>query len=236
MKPLFFLFVLLINLQVQAADLSLRNMHLNTNKLPKKVLLISPEIYVNEVSMGGVPERIEAWSEKAKGNVMDAIDAQIDANGVFQTIALPQGLSDAQLDNLDEHIALFDLVAGSAVSYGRGKAPGWHHKRNVFDYTLGDGLNELGNAIDVDAALFVIGQDYISSGGRKAARVFAALLGVILPPSPTFLAVALVDLHSGDILWMSYDVALDTQDLRKPEDVNEMLQDLFDSYPMRGNG
>lgn len=216
-----------------SADTSIKKAHLDLGSLPKRIVLIEPEIYVKELSVGGVAEKVDEWSVKAKNNVRSALAAQISSRHLFDKLELPENLSPEEIALLDEHVALYDVVGSNAFYYGRAEFDAWQHKRTEFDYTLGSGLKTLADKSGADAALFIVGEDYISTGGRKAARVFAAMFGVVLPPSPTFLSAALVDLRSGDILWMNYGFAMDSKDLRIAEDVNKMMNEMFLNYPGR---
>jgi hypothetical protein len=232
-KTLFMMLFVLMTPLAWSADTSIKNSHLDLNNLPKKILLIEPEIYVKELSAGGVAEKVDAWCTQAKTNVRNALDGQISSKRLFDKLELPQELAAEELASIEEHVALYDVVGFNAFYFGRAEFDGWKHKKTEFDYTLGAGLKVLAEKTGADAALFIVGEDYISSGGRKAARVFAALFGVVLPASPTFLSAALVDLKTGDILWMNYGTALDSKDLRNPEDVNKMLNEMFVNYPGR---
>jgi hypothetical protein len=234
MKKNLIAFILLFASSVAwSADTSIKKAHLDVSSMPKKILLIEPEIYVKELSVGGVAEKVDEWSVQANKNVRSALAYQISARRLFDKLDLPESLSAEEVASLDEHVALYDVVGFNAFYYGRAEFDAWKHKRTEFDYTLGSGLKVLGEKTGADAALFIVGEDYISSGGRKAARVFAALFGVVIPASPTFLSAALVDLKTGDILWMNYGTALDSKDLRKPEDVNKMMNEMFLNYPGR---
>ncbi len=225
--------IFFLTFNVYAADLSFKSSNLDLSNLPKKVLFIKPEIYVKELSVGGVAERVEEWSDTARDNVISAIDQQIQNNHLFEKTVIPENFDETALDTLDEHVALYDVVGFNAFYFGRAKLKGWEHKKDEFDYTLGKGLTSIAQKTGADAALFIVGEDHISSGGRKAARIFAALLGIALPASPTFLSVGLVDLKTGDLLWMNYGTALDSKDLRKPEDVKKMLDEMMLYYPGR---
>jgi hypothetical protein len=211
----------------------MKSAHLDLNNLPKKILLVDPEILVKELSVGGVAEKVDDWSSQAKKNVITALDSQISIKHLFDRQEIPKDLTEEELSSLDEHVALYDVVGFNAFYFGRAQFDAWKHKKTEFDYTLGEGLKSLGEKTGADAVLFIVGEDYISSGGRKAARFFAALMGVAIPGSPTFLSAGLIDLKTGDLLWMNYGVAIDSKDLRKPEDVNKMIEDMFLSYPGR---
>ena len=85
--------------------------------------------------------------------------------------------------------------------------------------------------------MFVVGADNISSGGRKAAMVataiFAALIGVYVVPvgAPAFVSTGVVDLESGDILWLNYDLSVGSRDLRDAGDAAKMVSNIFDEFP-----
>jgi hypothetical protein len=200
--------------------------------LPQKVLLLPPDIRVNEVSAGGVVEKVDAWSEQAQDNLVRALDAYLKANPLFDPVPAP-ALQEPAKSTVEQHTALYDLVAGSALRYGRSTDPAWVHKSKEFDYTLGPGLKFLAEETGAHAALFVIGQDYVATEGRKVARVVGALFGVALAPSPTFVSAGVVDLETGNLLWFTYDFGVDRFDLRRPADVDQVIGDLFKEYPRR---
>lgn len=233
MKRLLPLFLFFLSFHVIATDEGLRHVHLDLNNLPNKVLVIAPDIDVKELSVGGVSEPVEDWSNQARANVKAALDSQLSAQPLFEKLSLPTNMTLVETDNLDEHVALYDLVAGSAFQFANGISPAWKHKKDSFDYTIGPGLSGLVEKTGAEAALIIVGEDYISSSGRKAARVFAALMGIGLPGAGTFLTAGLVDLHTGDLLWMNYDIRIDTIDLRDPEDAKAMFDDLMRSFPGR---
>lgn len=233
-NKLVFLLLVLASSLAWSADNSVKSAALDLNNLPHKIVLVDPEVIVKELSAGGVDEKMDEWSKQAKTNINNALNNQIASKHLFDKIDQPQDLPAEQQAALEEHVALYDVVGFNAFYFGKSQFDAWKHKKGEFDYTLGNGLKGLADKTGADAALFIVGEDYVSSGGRKAARLFAAVFGVILPASPTFLSVGLVDLKTGNLLWMNYAVAADTKDLRKPEDVNAMMDDLFLQYPGRG--
>lgn len=221
---------LLITGKASAADHVATGSTLDLAHLPQRVVLIEPRLDVKELSVGGVSERVDAWSDQAKANVISGLNKHLASDKLFEVLEMPQFAS-IDRSQLDEHVALYDVVGFNAIYFGRSQFSAWQHKKQEFDYTLGQGLAFLAEKTGADAALFVVGEDYISSGGRKAARLAAALLGYILPPSPTFLSMGLIDLKTGNILWMNYALAMDSKDMRKSEDVESLLTDLFKRYP-----
>lgn len=72
-------------------------------------------------------------------------------------------------------------------NFGRGTQAAWAHKHHEFDYTVGPGLAFLRDETGADAALIVLGTDFISSAGRKAAFFSRLALGVIMPLGQAFM-------------------------------------------------
>jgi len=201
----------------------------NLDARPKKVVLLPPQVFVFELSAGGVATRMADWEATAKDNLVTAATRLAQGAGLFEVVSTPT-LSPADLDQLEAHIGLYDRVAQSVFVYGRGEQDAWAHKKHEFDYTVGPGLAFLREHTGADAALIVLGSDFISSGERKAAFVVGLLLGVALPLGQSFITTGLVDLNTGDVQWMSFDSSA-SLDTRKPADVDEILRALYQTYP-----
>jgi hypothetical protein len=83
---------------------------------------------------------------------------------------------------------------------------------------------------DADAAILVAGDDIVSSSGRKAAVVFAAILGVGLATGQSVALTSMVDLATGNLLWMHFDQSL-TKDLKDYVSAKQMMTEIIDRYP-----
>src|SRR5512139_3183229 len=201
----------------------------NLEARPKKVVLLPPQVFVYELSAGGVPSRMTDWEATARDNLIAAASRLARDSGLFEVMPTPQ-LGPAELDQLDAHIGLYDRVAQSVFVYGRGEQSAWAHKKYEFDYTVGPGLAFLREQTGADAALIVLGSDFISSGERKAAFVVGLLLGVALPLGQSFVTAGLVDLKTGDVQWMSFDTSA-SMDTRDPADVDDLMRALYQTYP-----
>lgn len=196
---------------------------------PRKVVLLPPQIFVYELSAGGVPTRMGDWESTARANLTHAATREAASLGIFDVIAAP-ALDPAEEETLDAHIGLYDRVAQSVFIYGRGEQSAWAHKKHEFDYTLGPGLAFLRERTGADAALIVLGADYISSGGRKAAFIAGLALGILMPLGQSFVAAGVVDLKTGDVAWMGFD-ASSSLDTRKPADMDGLLRALYQTWP-----
>lgn len=197
---------------------------------PKKVLLLPADIDVMEISAGGVPEKVEAWSKQAKSNIKQSLHKTIGAGQNFELIELPE-MAASEKEVLEQYLAFYGVVGGDAFVFGRSPDPAWQHKTKNFDYTLGNGLRFLKQRTGADTALFVVGSDQISTGGRKAAMVLGAMLGMTIPVGMTFVSVGLVDLDSGDILWLNYDFGGGDWDIRDQADTDKLIANIFRDYP-----
>lgn len=105
----------------------------------EKVVLLPPQMFVFELSAGGVPTRMADWEAAARANLVAAATRQAHDSGLFERVPT-HSLALAELDRLDAHIGLYDRVAQSVFVYGRGEQSAWAHKKNEFDYTVGPGL------------------------------------------------------------------------------------------------
>lgn len=202
-------------------------------RAPKKVVLLPADITVGEMSAGGVVERVDDWSKQANAAVNAAIRTHISTRNDLQLVEVA-GLSNDDLARVEQHRALYDQVAGAAFIYN---GPGWEHKRERFDYTLGNGLRFLKQKTGADAAIFVIGNDRISTGGRKALAFLGAAFGVGIQVGYSFLTAGIVDLNTGDVLWLDYAVkpedplGLFSKDMRQAAGAQAMVSNIFRNYP-----
>lgn len=212
-------------------DHSLKHKNLGaggTRELPKKVLFIAPDVRIKEISAGGMVEEVPEWTQQSNSHVRSSFTSI--ARELELAVIAPPTLPAANQEVVDQHIALYDLVAGNAFHAVTHVDPAWTHKRQAFDYTLGPGLSFLGTDSGADAALFIVGADFVSTSGRKAAMVIGALFGVAIPMGFTYLTAGVVDLASGDLLWLSYEIDPSTN-LRESKEADNLMRKLFAKYP-----
>jgi hypothetical protein len=202
----------------------------NDSTLPKKVVVLPVSISVEEVTAGDVMEEVPEWSEEASRNVFESVSDAIRENAGLEEVSVPD-LSDKTDDVVDEHMALYKLVVNTALDTG------WEHKIRRFDYGIGPGLAALQRETGADAAVLVYGEDYVSTAGRKAKAVAANIpvVNIFSGPAPTlghsFIHIGIVDLKTGDLLWMNSDFRKGTTSLRSREDTDNIVGTIFDWYP-----
>ena len=204
-------------------------------RMPRKMLLLPADIRVHEISAGGVVEKVDDWTISASNHAMKSVREIAGSKNLFEPKEVP-ALADSDKQVLDQHLALYELVAASADFSKSGPFAPWRERAKNFDYTLGPGLRELAERSDLDAAVIVIGSDYISSSGRKATMALgilaAALTGVAVIPvgGTAYVSVGVVDLKSGNLLWFATSRG-QTDDLRQEQQVRAVLEKLFTGYP-----
>lgn len=196
---------------------------------PRKVVLLPPQVFVYELSAGGVPTRMADWERVARGNVNAAAIRLARESGLFEVIPAPALAGEAR-ERLEAHIGLYERVALSVFNFGRGTQGAWAHKQQEFDYTLGPGLAFLREATGADAALIVLGADFISSAGRRAAFIAGLALGVVMPLGQAFMTAGIVDLESGDVQWMGFDSSA-RLDTRQADDMEALMRDFYRTWP-----
>ncbi|BAU49130.1 hypothetical protein SVA_2582 [Sulfurifustis variabilis] len=198
--------------------------------LPRKVVVLPVAVEVVEVSAGGVEEEVPDWSKEASQSVFRALSAAIRKQPGLTEIAAPR-FSGASADNLDEHMALYKLVVNTASKIG------WEHKIRRFDYGIGPGLRAIAAQTGADAAIMVYGRDHTSTAGRKARAVAGhiPILNMFTGPAPqlghSFIHIGMVDLRTGDLLWMNSEYREGSTNLRDPGDAAKMVNEIFEWYP-----
>lgn len=202
---------------------------LTQEQRPKKVLLLPPQMFVAEMSAGGVIQKQDDWTRQASENLLAATEAYARESGRFETLRMPELTAD-EAEIVESHIGLYDRVAAAIHAYGQGKDSGWEQKKIEWDYTLGDGLAFLREKTGADSALIFVGADIISTGGRKAAFTVGLLIGIAIPLGQSFITVGLADLKTGEIHWLSYDQSM-SMDSREAAEVQNLVRDFFKTYP-----
>jgi len=196
-----------------------------------KVVLIPIKVEVKESGIGSL-EKLPERSDKATKIVMDELRSAFAANGNIELIDYVPS-DDSTQTLLDEHIGLYQRVAGSAenIQY---MGPAWK-SRSEYDYTVGEGLSFVSEATDADIALFVYGEDIVSSGGKKALAVLAMIGGIgVNPGGIAVLHVGLVDIKTGHLLW-SNSSASQGLSLDNNNSVKKALVDILQSSPISKN-
>jgi len=202
----------------------------DANSLPKKVVVLPANIKVYEVTAGDVSEEVPQWSAEVGKNVLKALSETIKSDKSLSEVGLPN-LAPVSAAVVDEHIALYKLVTDTAVSTQL------DHKIRRFDFSIGPGLAMLQRETGADAAIMVYGRDYVSTAGRKAKAVLGniPIVGAFTGPPPalgrSWVGIGVIDLRTGDLLWLNNETRGSTSNLRDAGDAKDIIRSIFDWYP-----
>jgi hypothetical protein len=204
-----------------------------------RLLVMRPDVNVNALTTGGMPQPRADWTEQARANIIEALRAeQARRGGKVLVLArrneLP-GISADQVADLERlHYAVGQSIA--LHKYSGASLPTKHGKG--LEYTLGKDAVALGRRTGYDYALFVYAEDNIASTGRTALQVIGVagcFIGFCAPSggSNQFAYASLVDLRTGEVVWFNV-LATGSQlpgvtfgDIRKPEGAVQMVDRLL---------
>lgn len=201
----------------------------------KQIVLLPVDIDIYELSLGGVKEEVPEWSSKAEENIHSALlfSNEGKCSGAVHKAVSTSDLTSKEREILEEHLALFSWVSGTAIWATSSFNKPWNFKQDYFDYTIGDGLRFLKTKYDIDAGLIIIGEETVSTGGRQAAAALGAVLfGVYIPVGNAVLIGGLVDFETGNLLWMDYRAAGTGINLREFDTCKDFVEKLVEGYPI----
>lgn len=202
-------------------------------KSNKKILLFRPSVSVGAQSTGGLFEPNAEWTEQAKANIQAALD-QFQGRLGNEVVIAPEAYGD-DARNLQEHMALFATVSRSVIEYqffvgNRLPTKKQDNKADIFDWSLGESVAGLPGAKDADYALFIYNKDAYGSTGRKVLQAFAMLGGVSVSSGEHVGYAGLVDLRTGDLLWLNADAQMGG-DVREKDGSEKRLGQLLEDFP-----
>jgi len=205
-----------------------------------KLLVMRPDVTVNSVTTGGLPEPRADWTEQARTNVIAAMRAQqAERGGNVQVLArrdqLPGISADAVADLERLHAAV-----GNSIALHKYLGAGLPTKRKQgLDWTLGEEAVSLGQKTGYQYALFLHAEDNIVSGGRVALQVLGiagCFVGFCAPNiggGGQFAYASLVDLRSGEVVWFnvlqtgSQIAGIKMGDMRTPDGAAQLVERLL---------
>lgn len=200
-----------------------------------RILVFRPRIRVGEQSTGGMFEPRADWTELARENLGRSLESQRKLYGSVLIDAPEAFGEDARL--VDEYTALFSAVANSIITYqffvgDRLETKKADNREDLFDWSLGPGVANLPGASEADYALFITTEDHYGSTGRKALQLLAAFtVGVGVTSGRHSGFAALVDLRTGNILWINADFQMGG-DVREADGADKRVRQLFEDFPL----
>jgi hypothetical protein len=200
----------------------------------KKILVFRPAVSVGAQSTGEMFEPNAEWTERAKVNIQRALE-QVQNTLGNEVIVAPDAYGD-DARNVQEHMALFGAVSSAVREYqffpgNRLPTKKSDNKKDVFDWSLGSGVSRLPGAQDADYGLFIYNKDEYGSTGRKILQVVALLGAGVAVKSGSHTGYAgLVDLKTGDLLWLNADQEMGG-DVREQDGAEKRVRQLLEDFP-----
>lgn len=203
------------------------------NGASAKILLIRPTIKTGAQSTGGMFEPNADWTAQAKDNIGAALTAAQAKLG-NQIIVAQEPIGPA-VEATADYSALFSVLAHSVITYQffPGNRLPTKKRKGVFDWTMGPGVSAIAEGTGADYALFIFNEDQYGSTGRKVLQIFAAMAYVQVKSGEHSGFAGLVDLHTGDLVWLNADLAMGG-DVRTPEGAQKRVSELLRNFPGSG--
>jgi hypothetical protein len=193
-----------------------------------KILVVQPDISLALLTATGAREPRADWSKQGQDNLAAQISAALSARGHAAQGFDPAGSMDGRVGQI---LRLHQAVGESILftSYGPVPLP---TKKDKFDWTLGEGVQELGVQTGAQYALFTFGGGTYASGGRAAMAVLGAVAGLAVPLGNQQIFASLVDLRTGRILWSNVTTASSGSDMRETEGARVLVEALMKDAPL----
>lgn len=196
----------------------------------QKILLFRPTVWVGEQSTAGMPEPNADWTAQARVLMNSELSKrQVDFSN--ELLIEPELVGD-DARSLAEHKALFNSVASSVMNYQFFKGNRLPTRKNQpFEWTLGANTSRIARLTGARYGLFVTTQDQYGSFGRKMFQILAAgLVGVGVQSGVHIGYAGLVDLESGDLVWLNADGAMGG-DVRTEDGMQKRVGQLLEDFP-----
>jgi len=204
-----------------------------------RLLVMRPDVTVNSVTTGGMPEPRADWTEQARANVINALRTQQAARGgKVQFLTRRNELRGVSEDTVADLERLHSAVGNSIALHKYLGAYLPTKPRRGLDYTLGSEAVEVGRKTGFDYALFMHAEDSIVSGGRVALQILGiagCFVGFCAPNiggGGQFAYASLVDLKTGDVVWFnvvqtgSQIAGIKMGDIRSPAGAEQLVERL----------
>lgn len=204
-----------------------------------RLLVMRPDVTVNSVTTGGLPEPRADWTEQARTHIIAALRAQQAARGGnVRVLARRSELAGVPEDRVADLERLHSAVGNSIALHKYLGAELPTKPRRGLDYTLGAEAVELGRKTGFDYALFLHAEDNIVSSGRVALQVLGVagcFVGFCAPNiggGGQFAYASLVDLKTGDVVWFnvvqtgSQIAGVKFGDIRSPQGAAQLVERL----------
>jgi hypothetical protein len=195
-----------------------------------RVVLFRPDVNVGEQSTGGLDQPNAGWTEQARDELTAALGkAQAERN--IELKLMPE-LNGNDAKTMSDYKRLFKIVADNVIKHRLFDLDPLPTKAEKFDWTLGTGAEKLAVISGAEYGLFFYTLDSYESSSRRLARLMASTLGANDPNEVNMGYAGLVDLKTGDLVWINVDVKM-AGDVRTAEGAALRVSELLDGFPVR---
>lgn len=173
-----------------------------------RIVLMRPDVAMSLLTSGGLAEPRADWTTDAENHIVAALQEVVRDRG-HAVVAYDPAVAPGRQDQL---ILLHEAVGASVAQYAPSAKvfvpAAVPTKAENFAWTLGGDAAELQTAYGADYALFITAQGSYASGGRVAAAMVSSVLfggaaGAQMLGG-RWTQASLVDLRSGDVIWMKF--------------------------------
>lgn len=200
------------------------------NKPPagSQILLLEPKVELGLLTASGLTEPRADWSKTAKSNLALEIEAQLKTRSHGFKMIDPE----AAMEGRTGQLLLLNGAVGQSIILFNYSGVTLPTKGKAFDWTLGEGVKALADQHGAQYALFVNAKGNYASGGRVAASIGMAMLGVSVPLGQQQVMASLVDLKTGKVAWFNVAVAGPNADMREPQGAKSLAESLLKNIPL----
>jgi|GEM_PF-5651493 len=192
-----------------------------------KVLLLPSNLKIYNLTAGGSLD-IQPDASTAAGHEADSeLQRDVPTTG-FQLLTMPSLSADEQA-RVTESVGLYRLASEDAKTVDN-LGGDWKQALQRFDYSVGPSLQFLKQRTGANYALLVFGADADSTGGRVAMSIFFAALGVGIAGGRNYMYAGLVDLDTGNIVWLDDDHK-NASNFTDKKTVDAIIKNLLQDYP-----
>ena len=198
------------------------------NGAAARVIVFRPDVNVGEQTTGGLNETNADWTKEARLALNAALEKELKSRSGEMKL-MPE-LDGEQAALIDDYTRLFKAVADAAIKHKLFSGDRLPTKKDAFDWTMGPGAAKLGELGGGDYGLFFYTHDSYGSVGRKAVQAVGMLIGVGVSSGVHIGYAGLVDLKTGELVWINADVKMGG-DVREPEGAEKRVSQLLEDYP-----
>jgi hypothetical protein len=162
-----------------------------------KVAVMPLDIELFELGAGGIREPQAEWTAQAHQNFARTFQESPFPNTEFIAVGDGDDRDIEALNRLHGAVGTAIVIHHTITAY---KLP---TKQGRLDWSLGDSLGQIREKTGARYTLFTYVRDSYASGGRVAAIVVGAILGVGLTGGVQAGYASLVDLETGRIVWFN---------------------------------